>query len=171
MTDMKLKASRTDKATFVKAYGHIYEHSPWVAEFVWHENDPQTLDTLEGLASGMAAIVDQANEAAKMKLICAHPDLAGKAAQRDELTTESKSEQSGAGLDQCNAEEFEEFQRLNSAYKTKFGFPFIIAVKGLDRQAILAAFRSRLNNDREHEFYTAINQIHKIARLRLSELA
>ncbi len=167
---MKLKASQSDKATFMAAYGHIYEHSPWVAEKTWTANDPDTLDMLEGLAAAMAAQVDAADEAAKMRLICAHPDLAGKAALRDELTAESKSEQAGAGLDQCSAEELDEFTRLNGAYKAKFGFPFIIAVKGLDRQDILAAFRARLNHDRAQEFETALTQIHKIAQLRLADL-
>ena len=170
MTDMKLKASQADKATFMAAYGHIYEHSPWVAEGTWLANDPSDLDTLDKLATAMAKVVDAADEAAKMKLICAHPDLAGKAALRDELTAESRSEQAGAGLDQCSAEELEEFTNLNSAYKAKFGFPFIVAVKGLDRHDILAAFRARLNHDRPQEFETALTQIHKIARLRLADL-
>ncbi len=170
MTLMKLKASQSDKATFLAAYGHIYEHSPWVAEQTWAANDPDALDTLEGLASAMAAQVDAADEAAKMKLICAHPDLAGKAALRDELTAESRSEQAGAGLDQCSAEELEEFTKLNSSYKAKFGFPFIVAVKGLGRHDILAAFRARLNHDRAQEFETALTQIHKIALLRLADL-
>jgi len=133
-------------------------------------NDPDTLDTLDGLATAMAAQVNTADEAAKMTLICAHPDLAGKAALRDELTAESRSEQAGAGLDQCSAEELAEFTRLNSAYKQKFGFPFIVAVKGLDRHDILAAFRARLNHERAQEFETALTQIHKIARLRLADL-
>ncbi|SDD37310.1 MULTISPECIES: 2-oxo-4-hydroxy-4-carboxy-5-ureidoimidazoline decarboxylase [Kordiimonas] len=170
MTDMKLKASRADKATFMAAYGHIYEHSPWVAEGAWKNCDHSDLDTLEELSAAMAKVVDAADEAAKMKLICAHPDLAGKAALRDELTAESRSEQAGAGLDQCSADELDEFNQLNSAYKVKFGFPFIIAVKGLDRYDILAAFRSRLNHDRAQEFDTALDQIHKIARLRLADL-
>lgn len=170
MTPMKLKASKCDKATFMAAYGHIYEHSPWVAEGAWSTSDHETLDTLESLSAAMARIVDAADETAKMKLICAHPDLAGKAALRDELTAESKSEQAGAGLDQCSAEELEEFTRLNGAYKQKFGFPFIVAVKGLDRFDILAAFRARLNHDRAQEFETALTQIHKIARLRLADL-
>jgi len=170
MTLMKLKASQSDKATFVAAYGHVYEHSPWVAEKTWMSNDPDTLDTLDGLATAMAAQVNTADEAAKMTLICAHPDLAGKAALRDELTAESRSEQAGAGLDQCSAEELAEFTRLNSAYKQKFGFPFIVAVKGLDRHDILAAFRARLNHERAQEFETALTQIHKIARLRLADL-
>ncbi|NVJ98832.1 MAG: 2-oxo-4-hydroxy-4-carboxy-5-ureidoimidazoline decarboxylase [Alphaproteobacteria bacterium] len=170
MTDMKLKASKADKATFMAAYGGIYEHSPWIAEAAWKDSNPEDLDTLDSLSAAMRQAVDGADEAAKMNLICAHPDLAGKAAVRGDLTADSKSEQAGAGLDQCNAAEFEEFQRLNADYKTKFGFPFIIAVKGLDRYDILAAFRARLNNDRATEFETAIEQIHRIARLRLGDL-
>lgn len=170
MTEMKLKASRSDRKSFVAVYGAVYEHSPWVAEAAWVSSDPQSLDTLDGLAHAMRKAVDAADKASKLKLICAHPDLAGKAAVRGELTIESRSEQAGAGLDQCSEEEFEEFQTLNAAYKTKFGFPFIVAVKGLDRHGILAAFRARLNHDRETEFHTALEQIHRIAGFRLNDL-
>jgi OHCU decarboxylase len=90
---------------------------------------------------------------------------------RGELTAESTGEQASAGIDQCNAEEFARFQRYNEAYKAKFGFPFIMAVRGSNRHKILAAFETRLENDAETEFHTAIEQIHKIARLRLEAVA
>lgn len=168
MTQLQVKASTHDRAAFVAAYGGVYEHSPWVAETVWDQRVETELDSLEGLTAAMRETVNAADEARKMVLICAHPDLAGKAAVRDELTDESRSEQQGAGLDQCTAEEFKDFQQLNAAYKLKFGFPFIIAVKGHDRHSILAAFRARINHDREQEFHTALDQIHRIASLRLA---
>lgn len=156
---------------FTELYGGIYEHSHWVAEAAWQERSGDSLDSVAGLHAAMAAAVDAADEGKQERLICAHPDLAGKAAIRGELTAESKAEQSGAGLDSCTAEEFAEFQSLNKAYKSKFGFPFIIAVKGHNRHSILAAFRARLNNEREREFKTALGEIHKIARFRLEALA
>ena len=106
-----------------------------------------------------------------MALLRAHPDLAGKLAVEGELTAESTSEQAGAGLERCSPEEFEEFQRLNDAYTARFGFPFILAVKGYDRAGILAAFRRRVGHDRATELREALDQVHRIARLRLRALA
>ena len=170
MTPLKITASSYDRATFVAAYGGVYEHSPWVAETVWDRRTGAEIDTLEALTAVMRKTVDEADESRKMVLICAHPDLAGKTAVRGDLTVESRSEQQGAGLDQCTEQEFEDFQSLNAAYKLKFGFPFIIAVKGHDRHSILAAFRARINHDREQEFHTALEQIHQIAGFRLAAL-
>jgi len=170
MSALQVKASTHDRVAFTDTYGGVYEHSPWVAETAWDQCTGTELDTLDGLTTTMRDIVDSADEARKMVLICAHPDLAGKAAVQNELTAESKSEQQGAGLDQCTTEEFEDFQTLNAAYKHKFGFPFIIAVKGHDRHSILAAFRARTSHDREQEFHTALEQIHRIASFRLAAL-
>lgn len=170
MTPLKITASGHDRAAFVAVYGGIYEHSSWVAETVWDRHTGSEIDTLEELTAAMRNTVDMADEAQKTALICAHPDLAGKAAIRGELTLDSKSEQKGAGLDACSEQEFEDFQTLNAAYKSKFGFPFIIAVKGHDRHSILAAFRARINHDREQEFHTALEQIHRIASFRLADL-
>ena len=166
---LKIRPSRITKDAFIAAYGGIYEHSPWIAEAAWRAKTGDSLDTAETLHAAMRETVNAADESAKLRLICAHPDLAGKAAVRGELTNESKSEQKGAGLDACTPEEFKEFQTLNNAYKQKFGYPFIIAVKGHDRHSILAAFRVRLNHDRTLEFETALAQIHKIAGLRLAD--
>lgn len=170
MTDLKLKASLCNCETFTDVYGGVYEHSPWVAETVWDQRTATSIDTLEKLAPAMRDAVEVADETRQMALVCAHPDLAGKAAVAGDLTEESRTEQKGAGLDQCSKEEFEEFQTLNAAYKQKFGFPFIIAVKGHDRHSILAAFRARLNNDRAREFRAALDEIHKIAGFRLADL-
>ncbi len=158
-----------NKSEFVAAYGGIYEHSPWVAERVktlLGEQRPST----KALARLMADCVDNASLDTQLELIRAHPDLAGKAQLAGELTADSTQEQSRAGLDQCSAEELERFQKLNNAYKTKFGFPFIKAVRDSNRTEILAAFEIRLKNDYETEFETALQEIHKIARLRLDAM-
>jgi OHCU decarboxylase len=154
---------------FVLRYGGIYEHSPWVAERVQAVLADTAVDG-ELLASLMADCVDNAAVDAQLKLIRAHPDLAGKAQVAGELTADSSEEQSKAGLDQCTAQEFETFQSLNTAYKEKFGFPFIMAVRESTRGEILKAFAARIENDYDVEFETALQEIHKIARLRLAAL-
>jgi OHCU decarboxylase len=110
--------------------------------------------------------VFDAGKDAQLALIRAHPDLGNRLA----MSRESASEQKGAGLDACSPEEFAEFQKLNADYKAKFGFPFIIAVRGLDRSAILAAFRTRLSNNADAEFATALEQIHRIAGFRIADI-
>ena len=111
---------------FVARYGGIYEHSPWVAGAVADEAAGQDLAQIATL---MAECVDNASEERQLKLIRAHPDLAGKAQIAGELTADSTDEQASAGLDQCSAEEYAEFQSLNDRYKEKFGFPFVMAVR------------------------------------------
>lgn len=148
-------------------YGDVYEHSPWVAEAAWQQSLTDAHDAPDALAELMGLMLQQASSEQQIKVIQAHPDLAGKAAMAGELTQDSTSEQAGAGLDQCSPEEFARFEYLNTAYKEKFGFPFVIAVKGLDRHDILAAFEERLNNDAATERKTAIEQIIRIARFRL----
>lgn len=160
-----------DRADFLEAYGEIYESSPWVAKAVWPEASQGKLDASDAMAAAMRAAVDGAGMEQKLALLRAHPELAGRAAIAGELTEASTSEQAGAGLDRCAPAEFEEFQSLNARYNEKFGFPFIIAVKGLSRADILEAFRARVENDRDTEFETAMNEVHKIAALRLSARA
>lgn len=153
---------------FIDRFGGIYEHSAWVAEQAFdHGVDDGSVDAL---ASVMATMVDNASEAQKLKLIRAHPDLAGKAAIAGELTEDSTDEQASAGIDKCTAEEFASFQEFNGRYRDKFGFPFVMAVRDSNRHEILAAFDRRLQNDPAQEFATAIAEIHKIARLRLQSL-
>lgn len=152
-------------------YGEVYEHSPWVAEAAWQHGLTEAHDTPEGLAELMGLMLKQASSERQINVIQAHPDLAGKAAMAGELTQDSTNEQAGAGLDQCSPAEFARFEYLNTAYKNKFGFPFVIAVKGLDRYAILAAFEERLNNEEATERRTAIEQIVRIAQFRLIERA
>lgn len=157
-----------EPSEYLDYVGGIYEHSPWIAEAALQS--PGDIGTVGGLHAAMKTAVECADDEAKLALLCAHPELACAPAEASSLTAESQSEQAGAGLQHCTPEEFAEFQRLNKAYMEKFGFPFIIAVKGLDRQEILEAFRKRIENDRDTEFDTAIEQVHKIARLRLQAL-
>ena len=119
----------------------------------------------------MAAIVDAAGNERQMELLCAHPELAGKLAISGSLTAESTAEQASAQLDQCSAKEFAEFQNLNQRYQEAFGHPFIIAIRGLNRTKILSAFRKRVNHSAQVEFRTALAEVHKIAKLRLDQLA
>lgn len=153
---------------FVARYGGIYEHSPWVAEQVQELLDG-SVDT-EHLARLMADCVDNASRERRLHLICAHPDLAGKAHISSDLTADSSAEQMSAGLDQCTPDEYARFQILNSSYKNKFGFPFVMAVRDSSRIQILAAFETRFGNDADLEFETALAEIHAIARLRLQAL-
>ncbi len=154
---------------FIKHYGEIYEHSPWVAQCVHPLLEDSALN-VERLACLMADCVDNAAVAKQLDLIRAHPDLAGKAQLAGKLTADSSEEQSKAGLDQCTPEEFEKFRLYNVSYKEKFGFPFIMAVRESSRAQILGAFAKRLQNDYNTEFESALQEIHKIARLRLTAL-
>lgn len=153
---------------FVDRYGGIYEHSPWVAE----QAEPIVAEStqIEEIARVMADCVDNASEDKQLALIRAHPDLAGKAQIAGELTADSTTEQSSAGLDQCSPAEYQRFQDLNRAYRARFGFPFVMAVRNSTRTQILEAFELRLGNDREVEFETALAEIHAIARLRLEAM-
>jgi OHCU decarboxylase len=153
---------------FVARFGGIYEHSAWVAERAEaHVSDGASADELSRV---MADCVDNASPERQLALIRAHPDLAGKAQIAGELTVDSTSEQASAGLDQCTAQEYRQFQVSNERYKKKFGFPFVMAVRDSNRLAILEGFEQRLDNSYEEEFETAIVEIHRIARMRLEAL-
>jgi 2-oxo-4-hydroxy-4-carboxy-5-ureidoimidazoline decarboxylase len=151
---------------FVAAFGGIAEHSPWVAERAAAERP--FADRREMIAA-FAVAVQGADDEAKQNLLDAHPDLAGKAALAGALTADSASEQAGAGLDTLTAQEFERFTRLNDAYKQKFGFPFIYAVKGATKHDILAAFEERIEHGKAREFDTAIAQVCRILRFRIED--
>lgn len=159
--------SQMNRESFVETFGDIYEHSAWVAEQAYDQGIDSSNDEIECLQQRMAAILLGADKQAQLDLINAHPDLAGKAAIAGELTDSSTSEQSGAGISDCNAEEFARFTQLNDAYKAKFNFPFIMAVKGSNRHLILAAFEERIHNSPEQEFAKAVKEINKIAQFRL----
>jgi OHCU decarboxylase len=156
---------------FIARFGVVYEHSPWIAEAAHARGLTPAEDTPEGLATALAAVLGEADSDSKLALIRAHPDLAGRAAIVGDLTQASRSEQAGAGLDRCTREEFHRFHEMNDAYKAKFGFPFILAVAGKTRHEVLAAFEARIGNDRETELRTALEQIERIARLRLEAMA
>ena len=165
---MRLTAiNALDRDAFVALLGGIFEHSPWVAAASWEARPFASVDALH---AAMVAAVDRQGEARQLELLRAHPELAGKAAIRGELTDDSAQEQAGAGLDRCSPEEFARLQALSAAYNTKFGFQFIIAVKGLDRAGIVQQFATRLEHDPATEFREALAQVANIARLRLIAL-
>jgi OHCU decarboxylase len=155
---------------FVATFGRVYEHSPWIAESLFDRGLNEEHETLDGLAAALRAIVEGGDRAQQLALLRAHPDLAGKLAVAGELTAESRGEQAGAGLDQCSPAEFARFQELNKIYTRRFGFPFILAVKGKKRSEILAGFEARVGNDPTVEFRAALDQVHRIAYLRLQDL-
>jgi len=152
-----------DASQFVQVLGGVYEHSPWVAE---QAATQRPFASAEALAAAMRT----AGIEPQLKLVRAHPELAGKAAVRGELTAESTREQSGAGLNQCSPEEFARLQALNAQYNEKFGFPFILAVRGYDRHGIIDNFSERVENDRDTELRASLEQIHRIAGFRLADL-
>ncbi len=156
-----------DRSEFRRIFGGIYEHSPWVAEQAW---ELRPFDDRQSLETTMRAVIEMANGDEKLELVRAHPDLAGGLAISDGLTESSRVEQSGAGLDQCSPEELATFRDYNERYRAKFGFPFIVAVKGLTRQQILEQFARRLENDDTAERRSALGEIAKIASLRLADL-
>ncbi len=155
-----------NKRAYVTRFGGVYEHSPWVAEQAFDMGPPAPKD----LPSVMRNIVEDAGQEAQLALLRAHPDLAGKLAKSGALTAESSAEQASAGLDQCSEEEFAEFTALNARYKERFGFPYILAVRGRTRQDILENFRTRVDNPPEVEFREALDQVHQIAALRFEAL-
>ncbi len=169
--DLSEKPSSLSRETFLRVYGGIYENAPWVAETVYDDTDVGNIDTVGTLFAAMRLAVDMADRGTKLSLLRAHPDLAVGAAQMAKMGSASIEEQQGAGLDHCTTEEFSEFERLNREYKEKFGFPFIVAVKGMMRGDILNAFRQRSMNDADAEFEAALLQVHKIARFRIEKLA
>lgn len=158
------------RADFVATFGRIYEHSPWIAETLFDRGVTAGHEGLESLAASLRDIVEAGGETRQLALLRAHPDLAGKLAISGDLTQESRGEQAGAGLDACSPTEFTRFQELNATYTARFGFPFILAVKGKSRADILQAFEQRVGNDKATEFRTALDQVHRIAYLRLADL-
>jgi len=161
-----------DAAGFVAALNGIYEHSPWIAE---RTASARPFASLAALKLALQAVVDTASEDERLGLLRAHPELAGKAAIAGELTAESTGEQAASGLNLCSAEEYATLQRLNAEYNDKFGFPFILAVKGptgrgLTRTAIIDTFARRLKNARSDEMAEALRQVHRIAEIRLNAL-
>jgi 2-oxo-4-hydroxy-4-carboxy-5-ureidoimidazoline decarboxylase len=151
-----------DHEEFVAAIGWVFEGSPWVAERAWRR---RPFATAAALHHAMASAVAHASRKEQLALIRAHPDLG----ERDRMTAASAGEQSGAGLDCLAPEEFERLRRLNTAYREKFGFPFIYAVKCRSKDDILAALESRLARDHDAERDAALAQIYRIAQFRLED--
>lgn len=165
-----LRPSRMTRDAFVAAFGGIFEHSAWIAERAFELELGPAHDSAGGLHNALARIFRSASEEERLGVLKSHPDLAGKLAQARRLTPDSAREQASAGLDALTDEERETFTRLNAAYVDRFGFPFVIAVRGLTKEDILAAFRIRIDNDRSAEFATACRQVERIALLRLRDM-
>jgi 2-oxo-4-hydroxy-4-carboxy-5-ureidoimidazoline decarboxylase len=155
------------RAAFTAALGHLFEHSPWVAEETWPR---RPFNDVAHLHAELCATLRAAPIARQLALIRAHPDLAGRLAQQNQLTAESTREQASAGLNQLTAAELATFQKLNAAYRARFGFPFIICARLNARAAILAAMQARSTNSPADEHAAALAEIEKIAKLRLDDL-
>lgn len=166
----RIRPSQLDRADFVTRFGGVFEHSPWIAERAWELELGPAHDTPAGLHNALARMFRSASEAERLGVLTAHPDLAGKLAAAKRLTAESTAEQASAGLDALTDAERARFTELNTAYVARHGFPFIIAVRDNTKASILAAFETRLNNDRTTEFATACAQVERIARIRLEDM-
>ena len=164
------RPSQMDRARFVARFGSIFEHSPWIAERAHDLELGPAHDSATGLHNALARMFRSATAEERMAVLRAHPDLAGKLAAAKRLTPESSAEQASAALDALTDAERDSFQRLNSDYVAKHGFPFIIAVRDNTKDSILAAFATRIANDTATEFATACAQVERIAALRLKDL-
>ena len=158
--------NRMNRTGFATTLGFAFELSPWVVQRAY---DAAPFDSVQALHAATMAVLEAAPEAERLALIRAHPELASKAAIDKTLTAESNAEQASAGLDKLTADEFERFHALNAAYRARFGFPFIIAVRLNDKTSILAALQTRLANDQAAEIAEAIKQIGLISKLRLQD--
>jgi len=156
-----------DCAAFIHALGTVFEDSPWVAAAAW---PARPFRDIAALHQAMLAVVDAAGEERQLALLCAHPDLAGRLARVGALTEHSSAEQAGLGLDRLDAGEFDFFDRHNRAYREKFGFPFIIAVKAQTKASIKEAMVNRLANDAATERRTALGEVAMIAKFRLEAM-
>jgi len=152
---------------FVHLIGPVFEHSPWIAEATWVKRPFEDVEALHG---SLCETVRAAGEEKQLALIRAHPDLVGRAALEGSLTCQSSAEQASAGLDKLTEEEIASFQNSNQAYRDRFGFPFVICARLNKKEAILRGFRERLKHSREEEIKTALEEIYKIAYLRLQDI-
>jgi OHCU decarboxylase len=156
-----------ERDAFVERFGHLFEHSPWVAEAAWRD---RPFADREELYETLVAAMDAAPRERKLALIRAHPDLAGKAAIEGTLTNSSKSEQASAGLDRLTRDEYTAFKRINAAYRKRFGFPFVVCVREHTKASILRVAAERLEHTPEEEVRVALEEIARISRLRLEEV-
>ena len=157
------KFNKLGKTEFISIFGNIFEKTEWIAEKCYESKPYNNLDEL---ISKMMEIFENAEKKRHLEILNSHPDLA----VEKKLTDDSKNEQKNASLNQCTNEEFMEFKKLNEEYKKKFGFPFIIAVKGKNKEEILINFRQRITNNINSEFEEAKKQVKKIASFRLGEI-
>ena len=160
------KINKLSKSEFIKVFANIFENARWIAEELYNQ---KPFDDFEELSSKILNIFETATKQEQLKILKDHPDLANKT-KISLLTLDSLKEQASAGLDRCTEEEFDEFKHLNEQYKKKFGFPFILAVKGKNKNEILDNFKKRIFFDPTTEFDQAIKQVKQIASLRLKEL-
>jgi 2-oxo-4-hydroxy-4-carboxy-5-ureidoimidazoline decarboxylase len=162
MIDIK-KINSLDKSEFLSIFGNVFEKSKWISEKVF---DKKPFKNLVSFVSEIIGIYENSDNETILEILNLHPELA----VEKKLTADSEVEQSKANLKQCTPEEFDEFKKLNIEYKKKFNFPFIIAVKGKNKNDILNYFRERINNSLEEEFLEAKKQVKKIATFRLEEI-
>lgn len=167
MTITLEQLNAASREQFTALLDGTYEHSPWIAAEAW---DRRPFATLAQLKLALVEVVRDAGVDKQLALIRAHPELAGKAMVSKTLTAESTNEQGKAGLTDCTPAEFAKIQQLNADYNARFGFPFILAVRGYDRHGIIDNFSKRVENDRDTELRTSLEQIHRIAGFRLADL-
>ena len=162
MIDIK-KINSLDKSEFLSIFGNVFEKSKWISEKVF---DKKPFKNLDSFVSEIIAMYENSDNETILEILNLHPELA----VEKKLTPNSEVEQSKANLKECTPEEFNEFKKLNIEYKKKFNFPFIIAVKGKNKNEILNYFRERINNSLDEEFLEAKKQVKKIATFRLEEI-
>jgi len=160
------KIHNLSKNEFIEVFCNVFENTSWIAEKLYTQKPFKDFDDL---SEKILKIFENTDKEKKLKILNSHPNLADKT-KIATLTSDSNKEQNSAGLNQCTEEEFNEFKNLNDKYKSKFGFPFILAVKGRDKSEILTNFRKRILSDKKIEFYEAVKQVKQIASLRLKEL-
>ena len=163
------KPSDMDRETFIAAFGGIFEHSAWIAEGAYAGEMGPTHDTAQGVHQALVQVFRAADEGQRLGVLTAHPDLAGKLAEAKQLTADSTAEQASVGLDSLTDSERQMLTDMNTTYTSKFGFPFIIAVRDNTKASIIAAFQRRIEQPRDTEFAEACKQVERIAELRLHE--
>ena len=154
---------------FIKIFGSLYENSAFIAEEIFQIGVKKD-HSYEDVLISMRAFVDEMKPKAKLQLILEHPELGIRKHEASNITKHSQIEQKGAGLDRLDKNEFQKLKSLNTHYKEKFNFPFIIAVTGLTKHEIFRNIEKRIENNADQEFETAVNEIHKIAKIRLEKL-
>lgn len=159
--------NRMNAEDFTHTLAEIFEHSPWIPARAYGY---QPFESIEGLHAALVAEVKKASNEKQLDLLCAHPELAGKEAKKGELTLSSTDEQSSAGLNSLSQTEMESVKKFNEAYKEKFEFPFIIAVRNHTRESIFDEWEKRLDNSREVELKNCLEQVYRIAKIRLDSL-